>query len=311
MTTVVFVAIYSASLVFLVACVARAKRYASLPAHLRWELYPVPHEPADRLEHGGSYLEQREWWTRPRRRHYAGQWRFMIAEMVFLKGLWEWNRPLWFRSFPFHFGLYLLAASGFVLLTAAGVTLAVPAADAPFRSTVAWLYRGLGAAGGALALAGALGLLHRRVTDRTLRIYSAPADVFNLAFFAVTIIVLALGYGTAGARFPGPLTFTRGLLRFETSLAMPPLLALGVVLACALVAYIPLTHMAHFIGKYFTYHAVRWDDAPMDARGRLARRIAASLATRPTWSAPHVGADGTRTWAAIASSNPAPGGTKE
>ncbi|MGE5361291.1 MAG: hypothetical protein ACM3NQ_19920, partial [Bacteroidales bacterium] len=83
------------------------------------------------------------------------------------------------------------------------------------------------------------------------------------------------------------------------------------VLACALVAYIPLTHMAHFIGKYFTYHAVRWDDAPMDARGRLARRIAASLATCPTWSAPHIGADGTKTWAAVASANPAAGGTKE
>jgi nitrate reductase gamma subunit len=267
--------------------------------------------PADRLDHGGSYLEEREWWTKPRRRNHLGQVRFMMAEMVFLKGLWEWNRPLWFRSFPFHFGLYLLAASGCVLLAAAAVTLAVPAADSALRSTVAWLYRGLGAAGGALALAGALGLLHRRVTDRTLRIYSAPADVFNLAFFAVTIVVLALGYATAGAQFPGPLTFTRGLLRFETSLTVPPLLALGVVLACALVAYIPLTHMAHFIGKYFTYHAVRWDDAPMDARGQLARRIAASLATRPTWSAPHVGADGTRTWGAIASMNPTAEGTKQ
>ena len=31
-------------------------------------------------------------------------------------------------------------------------------------------------------------------------------------------------------------------------------------------AYIPLTHMSHFVGKYFTYHAVRWDDAPLGDR---------------------------------------------
>ena len=32
----------------------------------------------------------------------------MIPEMLLLKGLWEFNRKLWYRSFPFHFGLYIL-----------------------------------------------------------------------------------------------------------------------------------------------------------------------------------------------------------
>ena len=32
----------------------------------------------------------------------------MIPEMLLIKALWENNRSLWYRSFPFHFGLYVL-----------------------------------------------------------------------------------------------------------------------------------------------------------------------------------------------------------
>jgi nitrate reductase gamma subunit len=310
MTIVVYVAIYAGAIAFFTGCVARAVRYARLPVHLRWELYPVPHESTERAAHGGSYLEDGDWWTKPRHRNLAGEVRFMVAEMVFLKGLWEWNRPLWYRSFLFHFGLYLLAGSTAILVGAAALIMGFPQADPVVRATTGWLYRGMGGVGAVLALGGALGLLHRRLTDPALRIYSAPADLFNLTFFAVAIVVLAAGYLTAGPQFPGPLTFTRAVLRFETAARVPLVLGLGLVLTSALVAYIPLTHMSHFIAKYFTYHAVRWDDAPSGAGSALARRIAASLAMRPTWSAPHVGADGVRTWADVATANPAAGGKK-
>ena len=33
----------------------------------------------------------------------------MIPEILLLAGVWEHNRKHWFLSFPFHFGLYLLA----------------------------------------------------------------------------------------------------------------------------------------------------------------------------------------------------------
>jgi hypothetical protein len=49
--------LYLAALVFVVACVVRALPYARMPLHLRWELYPVPHEEAARVEHGGSYFD--------------------------------------------------------------------------------------------------------------------------------------------------------------------------------------------------------------------------------------------------------------
>jgi hypothetical protein len=62
--------------------------------------------------------------------------------------------------------------------------------------------------------------------------------------------------------------------------------------------------MSHFIGKYFTYHSVRWDDRPVARKRELSRTIAAYLACRPTWSAPHVGADGHKTWGEVAAANP-------
>ena len=94
----------------------------------------------------------------------------------------------------------------------------------------------------------------------------------------------------------------RGLLLFNTAVAVPPVIGIGLILASVLLAYIPMTHMGHFIAKYFTFHAVRWDDAPN--RGRIQARIAEYLAYKPTWSAAHMGADGQRTWAEIAVLDP-------
>ena len=76
------------------------------------------------------------------------------------------------------------------------------------------------------------------------------------------------------------------------------------VVTSLLVAYIPFTHMAHFIAKYFTWHAVRWDDRRNERGSAMEGKVAASLDYKPTWSAPHVGADGQRTWAEIATTNP-------
>ena len=53
-----------------------------------------------------------------------------------------------------------------------------------------------------------------------------------------------------------------------------------------------MTHMSHFIAKYFTYHAVRWDDRPSRQGSAFEKRIAEYLTYRPRWAAPHIGADG-------------------
>jgi len=69
--------------------------------------------------------------------------------------------------------------------------------------------------------------------------------------------------------------------------------------------------MSHFIGKYFTYHSVRWSDQPLRQGDRMEKKLAEYLTYKPTWAARHVGADGTRTWAQVATTNPAEGGKKK
>lgn len=312
MTTIfVYCCLYLAALVFVVACAVRAVFYARLPLHLRWELYPVPHEEAARVEHGGSYFEVTNWWEKPLRFNWIGEWKAMLPEMLFQKALWEFNRTLWFLSFPFHFGLYLLIGATGLLGGRAVLTLWAPGLMAGDIGMALRYANAVGfAAGAVLATVGALSLMARRLTDANLQIYTTAGDLFNLLFFIVTLGCLAGGYVDRPAGSPPALAVARGFITFDAGLHLPPLLATGLILSALLTAYIPMTHMSHFIAKYFTYHAVRWDDRPNLQGSDLARRVAEYLTYRPRWAAPHVGADGVKTWAEIASANPAQGGRK-
>ncbi len=84
---------YVAVCVFAIGFIWRASRIAKMPVHLRWELAPVPHEKS-RASYGGSYLEEFEWWTKPREKSLLNEGFYMFQEIVFLKGVWERNRPL-------------------------------------------------------------------------------------------------------------------------------------------------------------------------------------------------------------------------
>jgi nitrate reductase gamma subunit len=308
MAILLYVVIYISALVFLIACTIRAVHYARLPLHLRWELYPVPHEEPERAKHGGSYFESTDWWKKPTPFNLLGELKSMLPEMLLQKGLWEFNRRMWFVSFPFHFGLYLIIGSTALLMATALLTLLAPQfASGGSGLILHYVYAVGWLAGAALAVGGALALLVRRLTDKELTTYTVPADIFNLLFFILTLGCLFSGYLLQRQGAPGALGLARGVLSFDTTLRFPPMLAMGLAMGALLTAYIPMTHMSHFIAKYFTYHAVRWDDRPSRRGSVLEKRVAEYLTYRPRWAAPHVGADGTKTWADIAMSNPARG----
>lgn len=289
--------------VFVVATAIRAVRYARAPVHLRWELYPVPHEAPERAAHGGSRYEESDWWTKPQRRHLRGELAYMLPEMLLLAGLRQHNRRLWYRSYPFHLGLYLISAAA--LLLAAGALLDV--AGVPFGAGVAGAVGAacavLGGAGVVLGTGGALALLQARLTDPKLAAYAAPADYFNLALFSGVLPLTGLGFLLEPA--PALLVASR-VARFDAAAPLHPVLAAGLALAALTAAYVPLTHMSHFVGKWFTYHNVRWDDGP--AGERVRAKMTEYLTYRPTWSAPHVQADGTKTWRDVVASDPTRGG---
>jgi nitrate reductase gamma subunit len=270
--------LYAGGIVFLAGCITRAVRYAKEPIHLRWEIYPVPHS-------------------------RSGELKVMIPEILLLKGLWDFNRPMWYVSYPFHLGLYLLSAS--VVLAVGGPIW--PGGLSALAHSAAVIG---GTAGATLGLLGSLGLLLRRLTSQALRIYNTGGDFFNLIFFTATLSLLLAGYWLRPAGSPGPAAILRAAAVFDTALQPSPVLAAGLGAGALLLAYIPMTHMAHFIAKYFTYHSVRWDERSNVAGGTIQKKMAEYLMYRPTWAAPHVGADGSRTWVDIATTNPTKGGAK-
>ena len=89
---------------FAIATIARLAMWARLPMHVRWELYPVAHE-GKKASYGGSFMEETDWWTKPRSKSLIGELKVMMLEIFFLVALRENNRKLWMRSFAFPFRL--------------------------------------------------------------------------------------------------------------------------------------------------------------------------------------------------------------
>jgi nitrate reductase gamma subunit len=295
---------------FAVTVIARFVMWSRLPMHVRWELYPVPHEPADKARYGGSFMEEADWWKKPRKTSQLGAIKATLPEVLLLSSVKAHNRQLWLRTFPFHMGLYLAgAAAGMALLTGISNALAPNLLADGLGALAHTLVLGLGALGLALGCVGAFALLIRRLTLPALRVFTVPADIFNLVFFIVTFACGLLTLVLADSHADKAMAFAANLASFN----LVPLPGSGVewilptttvTLASALIAYIPLTHMSHFVGKYFAYHAIRWNDKPNLAGGPQEAKIGKLLAYKVSWAADHIQGGGKKTWAALAMENP-------
>ena len=305
MASIPHMAAYLAMTVSVVAMIARFLMWARLPMHLRWELYPVAHE-GQRARYGGSYLEEYRWWTKPRKVSLVGEMKVMIPEILFLECLWKNNRALWLRSFPFHFGLYLVIGGAALLAVNGGIAALWPAAAEAIGGVLRLVVAAVLVSGLCLGFLGALGLLQRRLSDPDLRVLSTPADIINLVVFAVTFGWALLTWLLVDRDLSIATAFMGGLLTFDLGpfASTGPAVAMTsttVLLMSLLCAYVPLTHMSHFIGKYFSYHDIRWDDAPTLPGGRGEATIDGLLKRPVSWDAPHIQGDGEKTWADLAS----------
>jgi nitrate reductase gamma subunit len=306
MQLVPYIAAYIGLAVFLIAVLARIQMWRKMPIHVRWELYPVAHEPG-RAHYGGSYLEEGEWWRKGREVSLWGEIRAMVPEILFLVALKEHNPALWRRSFPFHFGLYLIVGCTVVMMGQGLLSLVAPSLlGGPLAIIVLnYLVIGLGAAGLALSLFGAIGLLRRRLGDPDLVDFTTKADVFNLVFFLIAFGSAFVTFLAVDRDFTRVSSFVANLVTLNL-VALPGrgaetiLPMVTAVLMSAMVAYIPLTHMSHFIGKYFAYHAIRWNDTPNLPGGKQEKKIADVLGQKVTWAAPHIDGKGEKSWANLA-----------
>jgi nitrate reductase gamma subunit len=287
---------YPLLLLSLILFVYKTRKMAALPPHLRWELAPIPHEKG-KGHYGGSYLEEFEWWTKSREKSLINEALYMFREIFFLKGVWEHNKKLWYFSFPFHIGLYLLGAMVVCMfINAIFLVIGLSQLAAILVASISVC----GYVGYIIGTLGTLGLLVSRLGNPNLRHFNTGGTVFNLLFLfglfisgLISIITIA-DFSVEMTRFAG------ALLTADLSLTLPAAIGIHCLLGLLFLAYLPFTRMIHFVAKYFTYHDVRWNDQPMPGNKRMEQQVQDLLGQKVSWAAPHVKSDGTKNWVDIA-----------
>ncbi|WP_206812259.1 respiratory nitrate reductase subunit gamma [Paradesulfitobacterium ferrireducens] len=289
---------YISMVLFIGITAYKARKLAQLPLHGRMELYPVPGEKG-RHEYGGSYYEEAEWWKKPRELSKGTELKEMLKEMLFIKKLFENQRPLWWLSYALHLGIYFLAAWSVLIIAGAFTELAgLPVKAGAAAGTSLWAvllyYLGIftGVVGFALAAFGSGALFLRRVFDGTLKKYTTPQEYFNL-LLVFAAVVSGLTVWGSDPTFGNARSVMAHVLSL-TSFAAGPLLVLHVILVGVMFIYIPLSKMSHYVGKYFTFHKVLWENEPNVAGSEMEHKVKQALGYRPqnAWSAPHVKAAG-------------------
>ncbi len=294
---------YFAIGIAIIAMIVKALRYMKAPEHMRWELYPVPHEKG-KAEYGGSYLEEYDWWKKPREKDIINELKEMAEEVILLKGVYNGNKTVWISSFPFHLGMYITIGWLFLLLLGGifqinGYSISPQTgllASIIHFATIASGYIGLFLAG-----MGALGLLIWRTTDTEQRRFNSPSDYFNLFVFVVVTGLTLFTQFTMDPSFEHIRAYVQSLVTFGNFTSPGILFTIEVIMIALLIMYIPLTRMSHFVAKYFIYHDVRWNDEPNERGSKIEKRIAELLKQKVDWAAPHIKTG--HTWGEVVSDN--------
>jgi nitrate reductase gamma subunit len=272
---------------------AKLIKIARMPEHLRWELAPIPHEKS-KNRHSGFYLEGYEQRHKKRRKSLAAVLIYMAKEMFLFKGVWKNNRSLWPFSFSMHIGIYLVILS--ILLYIVNALLMISGASASALDALESIAAVIALAGYILGGFGAIGLIFKRSLDAGLRYFGSFSIYFRLIFLAAVFISGIIAWFNVSNFALTMSLFTRNLLTLNTAITIATPLAVHLVLLLLFLIYLPLTDMTHFVTKYFTYHAVRWNDEPLNTKMEAGLNELQSQTS--SWSAPHIPSG--KTWAEIA-----------
>ena len=200
---------YIAFAVLVIGVAVRAIKYFTMPIHLRWELYPVPHEKKE-----GSYFEEIDWWKKPRKKHYLNHIIFVIQEILFIRALYHHNRKLWNFSFPFHLRLYLVIGwLALLLLSAILNTFGLGANLAEFARRLAVF---IGVFGFILGIIGSIGLIIKKATAEELKGYTAPVGYFNVIFILMVFVSGIGAWVTSDPHFLSVRAFVEGLITLKS-----------------------------------------------------------------------------------------------
>ena len=283
--------IYGSVVVLIAGILFKAIKIAKMPMHLRWELYPVPHQKGKVL-YGGSYFEELNWWTRPPEKSLIGELKEMAREIFYIKSLFHNNRSLWLFSFPFHIGLYFSVCFIGLLIVSAVLRLVIatgsPGLPILIEQAIHALIYIFGILGITLGGIGALGLLILRIFKSELRNYSTRADYFNLLLILALFVSCFVSWYSLERSFEIYRVLADDLIAFRPISGVPAAVALNLIISAVFIVYLPFTHMTHFIGKYFTFHKVRWQDDPNVSGSKVEKGVTEMLGNTLSWSGTHI-----------------------
>lgn len=295
---------YASIAVFIIFTAALYRKYSNMPTHLRWELYPVPHERS--RPYGGSFFEETDWWTKPREKSKIGELMYMGREILGFREYWERNRGYWYFVYPFHIGLYLML--GWLAFTVLGA-IASEVADKPVDESshvlanivyYATLVIGIGAF--VVGTWSTIALIIKRLTDDSLRRFTAPIDYLHLIFLQIIFTSGLCSWAIFDRTFADSTAFIHSLITANEATKMNVPLGIFIICGFLFLAYIPFTGMMHFLAKHFTFTQVLWDDEPNVRGSLLERKLEFLLDHEVSWSGPHIQAGST--WCKIVTKMP-------
>lgn len=291
--------------VFVVAAYAvKVVRALRMPPHLRWELYPIPHEENHR--YGGSYFETPGWWRRPRRISRVRDLARMLKNYLFFGSYLRWDRSYWAGLYTWHIGFYfilLFHVLSFVsALVAVNTGVAGGAEPAGLGADVfRHIMTVMGATGFAAGAAGSILLLARRTLDPKMRAYTRPSNYFTYVFFLVVFVSGLVSWYPFDPSLTSYREFWYSLVQGQY-VEVEPALNVHLLLFALFLVYLPFTRSTHYITKLIAFFSVRWDDTPNSPGSRMRRRIEQALSQPVGWEAEHV-QPGTR-WRDVAQNLP-------
>ena len=257
---------------FFALSLRKAYKFAHMQIHARLDLYPVPKEGGGRAAYGGSYMEEPEWWTKPRKIDRVNEAVDIMKEMLFIKKLFVHQRVLWWASYSMHLGIYVMLGWSVLLLV-----------------SVAWhpdwyvlVVTVVGVVGFALSTVGCVLLLVRRVSDRVLAKYTTPLEYFNIVLLLTVLLTGAYSWLFVASPFAvAAQVFTL------SATDLPPIVLVHLALLGLMFLFIPLSKMSHYVGKFFCFHKVLWDNDPNLPGSSVERRFedAAAHPAHTGWSA--------------------------
>ncbi len=284
------IATYVSYIFIIIAYAVKVVKLARMPMHLRWELYPVPHEKGYR--HGGSYFEELEWWTKPRHKNRIRSILLKVRDYFTFPGYYRRNKGYWLGLYPWHIGFYaivsfhILSFLGALIIVSSGIAISADSANV-FGQIIYCLTIVVAGAAFILGLIGSILMLARRLIDDDLRKYASPSNFFNYVFFLIVFLSGLIAWLFFDPTLVSYREFWRNLITFQY-MEVEPATYTHIMLFSLFLIYLPFTRSMHYITKVFAFFGILWDDVP-NIGGSVTEKKVKELLEKPvSWSAPHI-----------------------